>query len=136
MKRLLTNYQVLQTFSGYHTTVVKLGTGTIGLSRRWITTFGVCPNDACLGCILEVLAIVDENSVMMFHQLVAYGQRSRIGGSDKIYSRRIFTTRARADAYKEKFREIVTTPKNKFDLNVLVNDSLLQIGIVELEAEE
>lgn len=74
--------------------------------------------------------------MIRFYQLVARGQRSRLSGSNKICSRRIFRTKSEAEAYKEEFREIVITPKDDFDLAVLSDDLSLRVEIVVLVAED
>ncbi len=67
------------------------------------------------------------------YQLIARGSMARMSGSNKISSRKVWSTKQKAEDYIKEFRQLVTTPLNEYEWATLEDSELLNIGIVELE---
>lgn len=70
--------------------------------------------------------------MITLYQLVAKGNKGAIEGLGVIYSRRVFTSKERAELYIPTFVVSATTPMNNYDMVYLEKEGL-EVKIVELE---
>jgi hypothetical protein len=70
---------------------------------------------------------------MKIYQLSAKGTLALTGDISQCSSKRVFLFRRNAEAFIPEFRKIMTTPRDKLDFGVVLDDDFLEITIHELE---
>jgi len=70
---------------------------------------------------------------MVVYQLKAKGTLALFEGPGQCYSKRLFTSRRRAEAHIPKFKASCTTELNCLDLSCLQDDKVLTFHVLGLE---
>lgn len=70
---------------------------------------------------------------MKIFALAAQGNQFLLGSLGKVLSHKAFTVRSEAESYIPEFRKKCTQPKDKYDIQYLRDDALLEIAVIELE---
>ena len=70
---------------------------------------------------------------MKIYQLRATGEGAVFDSEQRCYSKRLFASKARAEAHIPKFRKSCTTEASCLDLSCLKDNKMLKFHVLELE---